>query len=284
MNTTNLDAPLLRLMLSSACSADTTWSSIDITSAFLNADIHDDDTVLVTPPPILVKMDIVKPNTVWNVKKAIYGLREAPRLWQKERDQKLRDLEFMYKDKLAHLVQSHIHPSLRFVAEGPRVSSPGIPPFDHSLRSDEWTARSHDHQILGYVGVYVDDLLIAGPRSLNDSLIKANQQVWKTSTPEHLGPDPDCVPVLRFLGVNLERVDVKRSAELELPVGTILLNQMEHIIEVLMKFKPSLQLKVRTTPGSQESFATKNATLLSPDDAIQEHLQSLPSSRARRHH
>ena len=72
--TTNLDAPLLRLMLSLACSTDTTWSSIDITNAFLNADIHDDDTMLVTPPPILVKMDIVKPNTVWHVKKAIYGL------------------------------------------------------------------------------------------------------------------------------------------------------------------------------------------------------------------
>ena len=44
---------------------------VDITSAFLNADIHDEDTVLITPPPILVKMDIVKPNTVWHVKKAI---------------------------------------------------------------------------------------------------------------------------------------------------------------------------------------------------------------------
>ena len=102
----------------------------------------------------------------------------------------------MYKDKLAHLVQSHIHPSLWFIAEGPRVSTPGIPPFDHSLRSDEWTAHLHDHHVLGYVGVYVDDLLIAGPRSLNDSMIQAVQQVWKTSTPEHLGPDSDCVPVL----------------------------------------------------------------------------------------
>ena len=72
--TTNLDAPLLRLMLSLARSADTTWSSIDITSAFLHADIHDDDPVLVT---ILVKMDIVKPNIVWQVKKAICGLRES---------------------------------------------------------------------------------------------------------------------------------------------------------------------------------------------------------------
>ena len=54
-------------MLSLACSADTTWSSVDITSAFLNADIHNDDTVLVTPPPILVKMDIVKPITLYGM-------------------------------------------------------------------------------------------------------------------------------------------------------------------------------------------------------------------------
>ena len=34
--TTNFDAPLLQLMLSPTCSPETTWSSIDITSAFLN--------------------------------------------------------------------------------------------------------------------------------------------------------------------------------------------------------------------------------------------------------
>ena len=67
------------------------------------------------------------------------------------------------------------------------------------------------------MGVYVDDLLIAGPRSLNDSLIQAVQQVWKTSTPEHLGPDSDGVPVLRFLGMNLEQVDTAKSEELGLP-------------------------------------------------------------------
>ena len=187
--TTNLDAPLLRLMVSLACSKEVTWSSIDITSAFLNADIHDDDTVLVTPPPTLVKMDIVKPNTVWHVKKAIYGLREAPRLWQQERDQKLRDLEFEYQDKLAHLVQSYIHPSLWFIAEGPKESTPGIPPFDHCMRSDQWTARLRDHHVLGYVDVYVDGLLVAGPRTRSDSMIRAVQEVWKTSAPEHLGPD-----------------------------------------------------------------------------------------------
>ena len=116
--TANLDAPLLRSMLSLACSAATTWSSIDITSAFLHADIHDDDTVLVTPPPILVKMDIVKPNSVWHVKKAIYGLREAPCLWQRERDQKLRDLEFMHRDKLPPLVKLWVQGDASFAPTG----------------------------------------------------------------------------------------------------------------------------------------------------------------------
>ena len=82
--TTYLDAPLLRLMPSLASAQDITWSSIDITSAFLNADICEDDASLATPPPILVKMNIVKPNTVGHVKKAIYGLREAPRFKEKE--------------------------------------------------------------------------------------------------------------------------------------------------------------------------------------------------------
>ena len=58
-------------------------------------------------------------------------------------------------------------------------------------------------------------------------------------------------------------------------MGTIPLNQMEYIIEVLMKFEPSLQLKVRTTPGNQESFATKNVTSQSTEKAAQEYLQSL---------
>ena len=97
-------------------------------------------------------------------------------------------------------------------------------------------------------------------------MIRAVQEVWKTSAPEHLGPDTDCVPVLRFLGMNLERVDAEKSEEVGLPVGTILLNKMEYIIEVPMKFEPSLQLQTRTTPGSPESFASKQAQHLSTDE------------------
>ena len=90
--TTNLDAPLLRLMPRLSCSAETTWSSKDITSAFLNADIHDDHTVLVTPPPVLVKMDIVEPNTVWHVKKAyLWSSRSTETMATREREREIRN-------------------------------------------------------------------------------------------------------------------------------------------------------------------------------------------------
>ena len=70
-------------------------------------------------------------------------------------------------------------------------------------------------------------------------------------------------------------VDEKKSEELGLPVGSVLLSQMEYVIEVLMKFEPSLQLRTRTTPGNQESFASTKAHCLSTDQAIQEYLSSL---------
>ena len=63
--TTTLDVPLLRILLSLTANADTTFSSIDITSAFLNAEIDNNHTVLVTSSMLS------SPKTVRQVKKAI---------------------------------------------------------------------------------------------------------------------------------------------------------------------------------------------------------------------
>ena len=107
-----------------------------------HADIHEDDTVPVTPPPMLVKMDIVKPNSVW-LKKAIYGLREAPRLWQKkrERDQKLGELELMRKDKLA-ISCSKPHSSKPFVFYCRRCSGWASLDSTHWSFSSKWWVDS----------------------------------------------------------------------------------------------------------------------------------------------
>ena len=58
-----------------------------------------------------------------------------------------------------------------------------------------------------------------------------------------------------------------------MPVGSILLSQMEYILDVLLTFEPSLQLKTRTTPGNQESFSPSSS--MSHDQAVAEHLESL---------
>ena len=50
------------------------------------------------------------------------------------------------------------------VVEGSLAQQPRVSPFDHSLHSNEWTAKLHVHKVLGYLGVYVDDLLIVGKR------------------------------------------------------------------------------------------------------------------------
>ena len=191
--TTNLDAPLLRLMLSLTCSPDATWSSIDTTSAFLNADIHEDDTTRWSHHLQSLSSWILSNRTVSGRWRKLFMDFEKPRVYGKKRETKSFETSSSNTmTSLLNLVQSHIHPSLWFIAEGALAEHPWTPPFDHSLRSDEWTALLYEHKILGYAGVYVDDLLIAGPRSLNDALITAVQDVWKTSQPEHLDSRIGC--------------------------------------------------------------------------------------------
>eukprot|EP00975_Prorocentrum_lima_P061677 12881270-Prorocentrum_lima.AAC.1 len=63
-----------------------TITTTDISTAFLNAPIDESKVVLITPPQILLKLGIVTPGTIWKIRKAVYGLKESPRLWQEERD------------------------------------------------------------------------------------------------------------------------------------------------------------------------------------------------------
>ena len=47
-----------------------------------------------------------------------------------------------------------------------------------------------------------------------------DERTRTSSFATHGSADPDCVPILRFLGMNLERVDEERGKqELDMPVG-----------------------------------------------------------------
>jgi heterodisulfide reductase subunit B len=95
---------------------------MDVKSAFLNGDLT--ETVFVQQPPGFI---IGKGDKVLKLKKALYGLRQAPRAWNAKLDEELIDLGFE-RSKLEHAV---------------------------------YKRRSKGSFLL--VGVYVDDLIISGP-------------------------------------------------------------------------------------------------------------------------
>ena len=62
----------------------------DVSTAFLNADyVVEGEMLLLKPPYIYVKAGLIEADEYWLVKKAIYGLKESPLLWSKERDRNL---------------------------------------------------------------------------------------------------------------------------------------------------------------------------------------------------
>eukprot|EP00975_Prorocentrum_lima_P060044 12590474-Prorocentrum_lima.AAC.1 len=74
-----------------------TVTTTDISTACLHAPIEEAKVVLISPPHVLLRLGIVKPGTEWKIRKAIYGLKESPRLWQEGRDRVLGDLAW-YSD------------------------------------------------------------------------------------------------------------------------------------------------------------------------------------------
>ena len=69
-------------------------ASLDVTAAFLNAPLPTGRVVVLRPPTILYKLNLLPPGHVWLVHKAIYCLREALSLWSEERMEALKKLTF----------------------------------------------------------------------------------------------------------------------------------------------------------------------------------------------
>ncbi|CAN0116221.1 unnamed protein product [Heterosigma akashiwo] len=64
-------------MFSIAANKDYAVDALDISTAFLNGDIHRD--VYVKQPPGFVDKD--HPNKFWKLRKSLYGLRQSPCIW-----------------------------------------------------------------------------------------------------------------------------------------------------------------------------------------------------------
>ena len=56
--------------------------------------------MFLVPPKVYVKAGLVKETEIWQVNRAIFGLKEAPLLWARERDRKLKELTFQLPKSL----------------------------------------------------------------------------------------------------------------------------------------------------------------------------------------
>eukprot|EP00434_Breviolum_minutum_P043255 symbB.v1.2.038547.t2/scaffold6043.1/size21519/1 len=181
------DAVGVRVALKKAATELWTGASIDIKTAFLNAPLPGGDgeneedletTVILRPPPLLVKLGYVKAGDSWMALKAMYGLRQSPKVWGDHRDSILREIVWSQEGKSYWLDQSLAEPNMWKIMK----EEEGEDPIQE-----------------GFMMIYVDDALILSVEGVVSALIERLGKIWELSKPDWLG---DRKPV-RFLGVDL---------------------------------------------------------------------------------
>ena len=249
ISTTDLDVSMLRYILSwSASSPDNSVSTLDVTAAFLNAPLPEGIVVVLRPPTVLYKHQLLPPGYVWVVHKAIYGLREAPSLWSEERSEAMAKIRFRSQGESYKVLLSEVHKSLcLIVKESSLISEPTTDSFG-------LTARVKPHDVAALSGIYVDDYLSVGPKKLLDDFLQQLRQKWKTSDPLFLKPGEE----LPFLGVTITMT----------PLG-IVLHQQNYTEAFLEEHASHVPKRSRNTPGEPEHF--QKTAPVSPDPSNQEH-------------
>eukprot|EP00913_Durusdinium_trenchii_P014186 g13313.t1 len=210
---TGADSTQLRTMLRVASLRNWHCLSLDVKSAFLLAPKAQGELVIVKPPRILADAGLAKQDEHWVITSAMYGLVTSPKDWSVYRDAELEKMEG--------------ETTVPNEEEKPEIKKFGFKPLrdanlwaiqemspSSSSSTREWGA------VLGYMIVYVDDVLMVGPKAVTDSASGMVQRVWRTSSPEY--SIPGGTP-MRFLGIEIQR----------LADGTYYLHQGSYVREVL---------------------------------------------------
>ncbi|CAE7334850.1 GIP [Symbiodinium sp. CCMP2592] len=175
---------------------------VDVTGAFMLTPLPQGKGVIkyiIRPPAALVQLGLATESERWLLTHGMYGLRQSPRLWQEYRDSELKQLKFDHEGRTWSLQQGRAEPNLWMVYE---VGCPDGQPSG------------------GLILVYVDDIMLAGPRSLIESLASTIGRIWKVSELDVLSVDRD----IRFLGCEISTND---------SMDCIYIHQRPYINEIL---------------------------------------------------
>ena len=154
-----------------------------------------DEIVILIPPRCLIQRGLVGKNTLWQVAKAIYGLDTSPRDWSLSRDFSLRRLVVQFQNRELRLYQCFADPNIWLIAE----NEPERCWSRSGLGLDQ--CEESGVSVWGWIGVYIDDLIIAACCELVTLLLRTITTMWKCGDPEWITADV-CKP-LRFLGLQL---------------------------------------------------------------------------------
>ena len=179
---TGLDASSLRTLLAHTAARvrDGTWQAglTDIRQAFVLAPWVG-GPVAIQPPAIATALGLCAPDDLGLVRKSLYGLREAPAVWAQFRDSVLRDMSWKA------MVDGCERPcSLRQLTAAEQI-----------WRMVDVT----DDTTLGYVLVYVDDVLLIGEPNVVGWFYQWLAEKWECDDLTLLSPETP----LRFLGMEV---------------------------------------------------------------------------------
>ena len=165
-----LDAIVARVMVAIAARHQWCINTADVRTAFLQAERRPTPgkVTVVTPPGLLRDTQILQegPQERWLIKKAIYGLIESPKDWADHRDSVLQKVRWV----------------------------------DQETKQERWiekTAENHLWQVRtrgqqdpeGFLGVYVDDLIVIGKDELVDQVMENLMKVFKMAEPTKVKPN-----------------------------------------------------------------------------------------------
>ena len=148
---------------------------IDIIQAFVRTPLRPeagDPTVVVAPPRLLERLNLVVVGELWGLIRALYGLKQAPALWSAHRDRILQEL--VVRDDL-RLHQGHTITAW-------------------------WVLKNQHGAIVAVIIIYVDDFMLLGEETTIREVAKAIQKIWGTSELVVLRPGSP----IRFLGMELQ--------------------------------------------------------------------------------